>query len=314
MHPINAGVVCYVLVGYCTGLYSVLTLQYVGLGVPLLAHTMVFAAYLIHELMHNTLCPSAPKWVATLLGSVLLWICGSPYADYHELRHMHLLHHSSKADTTTFDYKVLLNRVRWLWYLVLALEYIYFPAVEWLAHINVVIRPLAKRQWAPTCRIVLLVILRAALFIRWAERPWPALAWYIVVYNLMVTILRLGDCFQHTYEVIVVGGAAPDISARTPAYEQLHTYSNVFTTWPILNFLLHLNFGYHNVHHHRPTLAWFDLPTAHADISASVYPHQTLSMGTVLWHFHTHRIRRILTTEIDVNIGFVGVSFLTDVK
>ena len=319
-HLINVAVIAYVVFGYCTGLYLILSMRHIWLAIPLLAHSMVFAAYLIHELIHNTLISSKAATQTifqTLLSQMLLWICGSPYADYQELRYMHLMHHSTKADTTSFDYKLLLRNNLWLQKLVVSLEYVYFPAVEWIMHTHVLVKPFIKQEWTSACKIMIMIVVRLGLFVYMARVSWLlSLMCYITSYNIMVTILRFGDGFQHTYDVIVVEGGS-EISnpvQRNAAYEQLHTYSNVFIKWPFLNFLLHLNFGFHNAHHHRTSIPWFDLPAAHDYLHAPLYPNQALSMHKLIRQFHKNRIRRILTDEINIDIGFVGVSFLTDVK
>lgn len=57
------------------------------MGVLLLAHALVIAAYLVHECAHNTLFTglywNAPPW------AILLWFTGACYGRYEDIRHKH---------------------------------------------------------------------------------------------------------------------------------------------------------------------------------------------------------------------------------
>jgi fatty acid desaturase len=324
----SVAVLAYVVVGYCVGMYMLLSLQQIWLAIPLVAHTMTFAAYLIHEIIHGTLFGLTPSY-ARWLGKLLLHICGSPYADYGELRYMHLLHHSAKADTSTFDYKALLAKRPLLNQTVVWLEWVYFPAVDWIAHARVFATPFFKRNWRAASVNTFLLAGRLATFLWLAHSSrLLSLVSYVIAFNGMTMILRLGDCFQHTYDAVLITTpdsssadastmtAAPTMTAvsKDASYEQDNTYSTIFPDHAILNFLLHLNFGFHSVHHHRTTLAWYELPLAHAKFHSTIYPQKILSMWILLERFHSRRIERISTVERSVSIGFLDVSFLTDIQ
>jgi fatty acid desaturase len=81
-----------------------------------------------------------------------------------------------------------------------------------------------------------------------------------------------------------------------------------------------LNFGYHNAHHHRPSVPWYRLPTLHE----GVFGEQTravLPLSELLRTWHRNRVRRVLSDDYgkpgqgpgraDNYVGAHGVSFLT---
>ena len=87
---------------------------------------------------------------------------------------------------------------------------------------------------------------------------------YLLAYFIMMHILRLKDSVQHDY------GSNPTLFVENPpsryggrASEQAHTFSNpecLRYDWP--NYFT-LCFGFHNAHHHRPTVPWYRLPEHH---------------------------------------------------
>src|SRR5579863_8208404 len=110
-----------------------------ALGVLLCAHTMVLAAYLIHEAAHQTLF--APHWANAAAGELMSFIAGSSYASFERIRHMHIRHHLDRADVACFDFKRLLQRRPTLRRSIEALEWAYVPAAELLMHGQVILRP-----------------------------------------------------------------------------------------------------------------------------------------------------------------------------
>src|ERR1700677_2117401 len=109
------------------------------LGVLLCTHTMVLAAYLIHEAAHQTLF--GERWANHAAGEVMNFIAGSAYASFERIRHMHIRHHVDKADLTCFDFKGLMQRRPAIRRTLEALEWCYVPATEVLMHLQVVWRP-----------------------------------------------------------------------------------------------------------------------------------------------------------------------------
>jgi fatty acid desaturase len=81
-----------------------------------------------------------------------------------------------------------------------------------------------------------------------------------------------------------------------------------------------LNFGYHNAHHHRPSVPWYRLPKLHRELHDE-HPHAVLPLAALLRTWHRNRVRRVLSNDYgapspgrpgaDAFVGAHGVSFLT---
>lgn len=316
----------YTLAGYPLGVW-LLTVQpwWANLaGVVLTAHTLVFAAYYIHEFAHQSIFRGAEannRW-----GTVMTWITGSCYAPFAALRRKHMRHHLDRADVVTLDYKAALDRwPGWAQRLILALEWAYVPAVELIMHGYVMVLPFLKPDRAgERPRLIAVIAIRTLLFGLLAWVSLKAVVLYAVAYAIMLHVLRFADAFQHTYDAFAVleGGELPDDKVRDRAYEQANTYSNlVSVTHPALNLLL-LNFAYHNAHHERPIVPWHDLPRLHDQLFPGQY-RQVIPMAELLRGYHRDRIRRIVSSDYgevgdgpgkaDRFLGAVGVSFLTAV-
>lgn len=305
------------LVLLCSGIWPVWLL-----GVLLTAHTLVIAAYLIHEAAHMNLFRSLEhnRWV----GELLLFVTGAGYASFERVRHMHLRHHRDRADPVRFDLQGFLRSLpptprR----LIDALEWAYVPIAELIMHWQVVLRPFIHADEAPRrTRVLLMLALRGSLFalLLWWS-PW-ALAGYAVAYALFLQVMNFFDAFHHTFDQYVL----PDDHAPVPMegkdreYELDHTYSNVVSVrWPWLN-LLTLNFGFHNAHHERASVPWYRLPQLHAELYGTSYP-QLLPLHELLRTFHVNRVRRIQGDDYgslgtgpgraDDFVGAHAVSFLT---
>ncbi|MCW5622588.1 MAG: fatty acid desaturase, partial [Burkholderiales bacterium] len=227
------------------------------IGVLLTAHTMVIAAYLIHEAAHYTLFANPAH--NRIAGEAMSWIAGSAYASFERIRHLHLRHHRDRADVTCFDYKALLRSSGLLRRVVTALEWAHLPAVEFLMHAQVIVRPFldrSQRKYLPRAAVVL--ALRLLLLAALALISLKAVLLYLLAYGLFLATLDFFDAFHHTFEQYFIDADAPvPMAGRDRAYEQANTFSNVVSArWPLLN-LLTLNFGYHNAHHERAALPWY---------------------------------------------------------
>jgi len=297
-----------------------------ALGFALMVVSLVWSAYFIHEFAHYAIfkSPSAnARW-----GTLMSWINGSCYASFEDMRRKHMRHHVERADVLTFDVQGFLRAApAWQRNLVLALEWAYFPAVEYLMRGFVILMPFrkggtARARW----RIVGIALVRLGglALLGWVSVK--ALVLYCLAVLVFVTLLRFADCFQHTYDAypILDESPIPNDKVRDRAYEQANTYTDVVglrSTW--LN-MLWLNFGFHNAHHERPTMPWYRLPAYHRELYPDGYA-QVVTVGELLHSFHTHRVRRILATDYgevlppgtphraDGFVGAVGVSFLTAV-
>jgi len=95
----------YISSAYMVGFYLIMldTLPLNFLGSLILAHSMVIAAYMVHECAHNTILKS--NKANARLGSLLSWVTGACYGDYEEIRYKHFRHHMDRADVVAFDYR-----------------------------------------------------------------------------------------------------------------------------------------------------------------------------------------------------------------
>jgi fatty acid desaturase len=311
------------------------------LGIALLAHpswlariagcllvtlTLIWSAYFIHDFAHQAIFRTAAanaRW-----GTLMSWINGSCYARFGDLRRKHMRHHVERADVITFDVQAFLRaRPAWFCKLVLALEWAYFPAVEFLMRGIVIALPFtAGNSGKSRIRIAAIFLARTAAFAALAWVSPLALILYFCAYLLFVTVLRFADCFQHTYDAYPILGDAPipDDKLRDKAYEQMNTYTNIVgleNRW--LN-MLWLNFGYHNAHHEKPAMPWHRLPAFHRELYGERYG-QVVPVIQLFRSFHVNRVERVLASDYgrvlppdtparaDGFRGAVGVSFLTAV-
>jgi fatty acid desaturase len=289
-------------------------------GVILCVHAMTLAAYLVHEAAHQTLF--AAPWANRLTGEAMSFIAGSSYASFERIRHMHIRHHVDRADLTCFDFKGLMRRRPGVRRTLEILEWVYVPATEILMHLQVVWRPFfvpAQRRHLPRAAAVLLV--RCSLLALLGLWSLKALLLYFLAAALLLHVLNFFDAFHHTFAQYFVEADQPlSPDGRDRQFEQDNTYSNVISRrYPWLN-LLTLNFGYHNAHHHRPSVPWYRLPALHRETFGG-RSQAVLPLGELLRTWHRHRIRRVTSDEYgalgggagraDNFIGAHGVSFLT---
>jgi fatty acid desaturase len=324
----NVVALSFTLLGYGAGVALLGSLHWTlnALGFVLVAQTLIWSAYFIHEFAHHAIFKTAAaneRW-----GTLMSWINGSCYATFADMRRKHMRHHVERADVITFDVRgFLLRSPAWVRNTVLALEWTYFPAVEFLMRAFVVILPFRdERKRAARGRILAVAAVRFTLLAALGWWSLKALLLYFAAYLVFITVLRFADCFQHTYDAypILDDQAIPADKLRDRAYEQANTYSNVVSldsTW--LN-LLWLNFGYHNAHHERPTAPWHRLPAFHRELYPADYA-QVTPVPELLRSFHINRVKRVLASDYgqvqapgvsgrtDGFLGAVGVSFLTAV-
>lgn len=321
----NVIALTYTLAGYALGIWMLTAeIWWINVvGVLLTGHTLVFAAYFIHEFAHQSIFKTAEAnngW-----GTLMTWIVGSCYASFAALRRKHMRHHIDRADVVTFDYKAFLRRSPpWVTTLVKALEWAYIPAVELMMHGYVIVLPFkAKDRQRERMRVTLVLLARVVLFGALAWVSLKAVVLYAVSYLIMIHLLRFADAFQHTYDVFTLeGDAIPNDKVRDRDYEQNNTFSNVVSVnHPWLNVLL-LNFSFHNAHHERPIAPWHDLPQLHRELFPKDY-EQLIPMWDLLRSHHRYRVTRVLSDDYGVVghgkgkadnfFGAYGASFLTAV-
>lgn len=319
----NLLVFSYAFGGYAAGwwliLQDVFFLQ--ATGTLLLAHAMMIAAYLIHECAHNTLF--ADNANNARLGSALLWLTGACYGTYEGLRHKHFRHHVDRGDVVAFNFRTRLQQYPLLLRIMQIMEWFYIPAVDLVMHWLVPVMPFVMpTRRAQRSRVLLVLLVRGALF---AVAGWyspMALLCYAVAYMLMLHVLRFMDAFQHTYQLFETLEQPPGQEAKQfdAAFEQSHTYSNFHSSrYPWLN-LFTLNFGYHNAHHEKPNQPWHRLPALHKQLFSEPYP-QWIPFSNQIACYHRYRVLRMThedAVDFDVVgnrganfVGVDGVSFLT---
>jgi fatty acid desaturase len=169
-----------------------------------------------------------------------------------------------------------------------------------------------------------LLALRLALWVTLALVSIKAVLLYALSHLLFLHVLRFMDAFQHTYEVFPshsLSPAPPD-PRRTRRYEYENTYSNlVALRWPWLNLLV-LNFPYHNAHHTRTGVPWYQLPALHRKLYGD-QDSQVIPCRDLIINYHRHRVARVMAEDYgsvsadgrraSEFVGAVGVSFLTAV-
>lgn len=134
------------------------------LGIPILAHSMVIAAYLIHEAAHSSVFKDRKhnRWFAEFL----LWITGNSYSNFDDIQRKHNRHHSDRADIVSFDFRPILEKYPRLLKVIKTLEWMYIPILEILMHVLVLILPFIKKKRKQNRpRIMVVFALRAPLFI-----------------------------------------------------------------------------------------------------------------------------------------------------
>jgi fatty acid desaturase len=293
------------------------------IGVALIAHALIYSAYLIHDCAHHAIFSTAKA--NDRLGVLMSWINGACLANYQRLKKKHLRHHSDRLDVVTFDYRAALRTSpTWMTRGVLALEWLYVPAVELLIRGMIVVTPFKSGTVADKTRVIVVLALRIAFFAALAFISIKAVLLYALAYLLFLTVLRFMDAFQHTYEVFASHSLEAAIAdpKRDLRYEYENTYSNLLAErwWP-LNVLV-LNFPYHNAHHVRPGVPWHRLRKLHGSLYGE-NDRQVITCSALLASYHRHRVARVLSdsygtvgqtgNRADAFLGAVGVSFLTAV-
>jgi fatty acid desaturase len=297
-----------------------------AIGLLLVTLSLSWSAYFIHEFAHQAIFKKPQtnaRWA-----EVMAWLNGACYARFDDMRRKHMRHHVERADVITFDVRGwLLQSPAWLRGTVLALEWAYVPAVEFIMRGFVLVLPFKDTaRHGQRGRILSILVLRTAAWAALASVSPKAVALYLLAYIVFITLLRFADCFQHTYDAYPIVGHTPipNDKLRDKAYEQDNTFSDVVGLHsPWLN-LIWLNFGFHNAHHERPTAPWYRLPALHHELFDDDDP-QVITVRELLRSFHRNRVRRVLAQDYGVVhppgtpgradgfVGAVGVSFLTAV-
>jgi fatty acid desaturase len=319
----NLLALAYVATAYPAGLLMIMADSWLWNlpGVLLLGHGMVIAAYLIHECAHNTIFSRSEH--NARLGRVLNWLTGGCYGEYDALQHKHHRHHVDKADVVAFDYRPGLRARPRLLRLMRALEWAYVPALDIMMHALQILMPLTKQSYlGQRHRVFMVLLIRGSLFLLLALYSLKAALLYVLAYFLMMHVLRFMDAFQHSYEIFETlhqprGEEAKRFSRE---YEHANTYSNLISQrYPWLNLLV-LNFCYHNAHHFKQAIPWYQLPALHQQ-QFGADQEQLVPFSRQLRNYHRYRVQRIDNDQDqhpharedgwDGFVGVTGVNFLT---
>ncbi len=309
----------FVFIGYASAIVCISASPVLinAVGVILLVQSLIWAAYFVHDLVHGTLFRQ-PK-VNAFVGNCMLFLTGSCYWRFQDLARDHLAHHKGRADFSAFSISDFLTSLPLpLRQLIIVLEWLYFPIVNFILRWFCIISPfLEESRCRERWRTIALLLIRGSLLIALGWYSLRAIALYGFAYICFINLLRFMDCFQHTYAVFQLGQVLPQYSSD---YEEANTYSNLVSyRWKWLN-LLFLNFGYHNAHHRVIQCPWYLLP----QLDAELYPvgnRQHIPLGQLVSNYHKFRIARLFTGQgtvgerehglaIDEFVGGVGVSFL----
>ena len=261
-------------------------------AVLLLAHSMLIAAYLIHDCGHNSVFRSNAE--NARLGGALSWICGASYGTYEDIRNKHFRHHVDNEDVMGFDQMAFLGRHPTLLRVIEALEWLYIPAHELLMHTVMIAAPfLFPQRRDQRLRTVGVVAVRGGVFLCVAIL-WPKAALlYALAYMLLLIVLRFIDSSQHDYTGILnLFGDEPSPNKGSRAFEEAHTFSNpISLRHEKLNWLV-LNMCFHNAHHKKPTTPWYRLPELHREIYGDG-PEPMIPFWAQCRAYHRARVDRI---------------------
>ena len=290
----NPAAVVYALGGYGLGLAGIMVPSW-PVNLPatlLLAHSMVIAAYLIHECGHNLVFRRARD--NARLGRLMSWVCGAAYGTYEDMRYKHFRHHVDNDDVVWFQYDAFFERHPALARLTRVLEWFYIPAHDLIMHCIMIFTSFVIPQRRDQrIRNVTVILIRGGLFTALALWFPRAAILYVVAYLLMMHVLRFMDSLQHDYPY------SPTLFDYVPAphrgdrvWEQQHTFSNPLSLrFEKLNWLT-LNFGYHNAHHADMNVPWYRLPALHANLTGND-PGRVIPFGAQLALYHRNRVARV---------------------
>ena len=320
----NSLVFTYILLGQFCGivLMAMANVWMFIPGVLLTAHSLIIAAYMLHELAHNIVLQD--RKINTYVGECISWLCGSAYAPFQRIQLMHMRHHCDRADIALFDPQVFLKNHPSIKQVVYALEWFHIPAVELIMHYQVLVRPFIREDFYDQRQRIIIMAATRILFFYFLFSISPfVLIGYAIAYLILIKACFLADAFAHTYEAYIIEQYKDPVpqEGRNAEYDKAHTYSNLISErWPWLN-LLNLNFGYHTAHHDCPATPWYKLPEEHyktyPDDAPQILPYRQL-LGTI----HHNRLNCIIADDFgdvvgqgkdraEKFLGVHGVSFLS---
>lgn len=288
---VSAVTAAYPLVAFTGSLWMLArgSLIFYPLWIVVLAHATTYAGLLSHECMHNAVFVHAAH--NRRLGVLLTWLSGASYFSFGLLQAQHLEHHKHHVGVDGFSARRwLAAQPRVAQAIIVALEWLYVPVLTVIINVRARAVPLLDaqhRHLAPRIAVVLAVRVAAFAALGW-YRP-AALAAYLAAHLLMIQLMRVYDCFHHTFEVYPRGAPVPKLPDD---YLQKNTYSSLFSRRHGWTNAVFLNYGYHNAHHERPGAPWYELPALDREMFGESEAHCIL-MPDMLLYFHKNRIARL---------------------
>ena len=291
----QGGALIYTVAAYALGWIGLFQSSWaINVGATiLLGHSMVIAAYLIHECGHNLIFKSIKD--NAKLGRFLSWLCGSSYGTYEDIRYKHFRHHVDVDDVVWFDYEAFFKANPIALRVTRFLEWFYIPAHDLIMHFIMVFTSfIIPRRRDQRKRNLTVIVTRGSIY---AALLWffPKVALlYTVAYLLMMTVLRFMDSLQHDYgyNLTLFDFEKPPRKGDFQ-FEQEHTFSNPHTLrWEWPNWLT-LNFGFHNTHHHDMKIPWYRLPKVHYELFGRSQ-EEVIPLWAQLCMFHRNRVSRVV--------------------
>ncbi len=292
------GAVAYTLIAYGVGFAGLFAASW-PVSLPamlLLAHSMVTAAYLIHECGHNLVFEHSRH--NAFLGRLMSWLCGAAYGTYEDMRYKHFRHHVDNDDVVWFDYDAFFERHPRLTATTRLFEWFYIPAHDLIMHTVMVftsfVIPQRRRQ---RTRNVTVILVRGGIFLALLVVVPKVALLYAAAYLLMMHVLRFMDSVQHDYPYnTTLFDYKPPPHKGDLEWEQEHTFSNpVSLRFPKLNWLT-LNFGYHNAHHANVNVPWYRLPQLHFELTGDA-PDRVIPFAAQLKLYHRNRVQRVYNPQ-----------------
>ena len=294
----NGGAILYAVAGYACG--------FAGLFHPawavniaallLLAHSMVIAAYLIHECGHNLVFRRSRD--NARLGRFMSWLCGAAYGTYEDMRYKHFRHHVDNDDVVWFEYEEWFAKHPLILRATRTLEWLYIPAHDLIMHFIMAFTSfIIPQRRDQRVRNVIVLAIRGGLFAALVIFFPKVALLYAIAYLLMMHVLRFMDAHQHDYPYHpTLFDFAPPPHKGDDEWEQEHTFSVPLSLrFEKLNWLT-LNFGYHNAHHADMNVPWYRLPALHRKLSGGD-PGAVIPFGSQLKLYHRNRVRRVCSPQ-----------------
>jgi len=321
---LNCIVIAYIFSSYAFSLFCITKeIWWLNLiGVALLTHSLMWAAYFIHEFFHNSIFSRSGLNLA--LGEMMLFLTGSCYCRFRDLAYHHIAHHIHRVDISPFAPLSLTDFLKSLpksiLKMIILLELLYFPAVNLIFRWLIALSPfLGQNRRNEQMINASLLLIRGSLFTALSIYSPRACFLYLIAYISFLNITQFLECFQHTFPTFQIDDKIPKYSRE---HEEANTYTIILSrSWRWLDTLVFLNHNYHNAHHRLMTCPWYLLPKLDAELYPVDYSQYIPASKLFINYFHfRYRIHRLLygsgsvKRENGINVenfvGATGFSFM----